>query len=50
MVLKGFEYAQDFEERYVPGPIFRQEYAAASAAIAGMTKEQRRSTFKAQTR
>jgi cytochrome c oxidase subunit 3 len=40
MVLKGFEYAQDFEERYVPGPIFQQEYAAASAEVAGMSKEQ----------
>ena len=40
MVMKGFEYNQDFEERYVPGPIFQQEYAAASAEVAGMTKEE----------
>jgi cytochrome c oxidase subunit 3 len=33
MVLKGFEYAQDFEERYVPGVMFQQEYAAATAEI-----------------
>lgn len=33
MVLKGFEYAQDFEERYVPGTLFQQEYAAATAEV-----------------
>jgi cytochrome c oxidase subunit 3 len=40
MVMKGFEYAQDFEESYVPGRLFQQEYAAASAEVAGMTREQ----------
>ena len=40
MVMKGFEYNQDFEERYVPGVMFQQEYAAANAEIAGMTAEQ----------
>jgi cytochrome c oxidase subunit 3 len=33
MVFKGFEYAQDFEERYVPGPMFQREYAAAEAEL-----------------
>lgn len=32
MVMKGFEYNQDFHERYVPGPIFQREYAKAQAA------------------
>jgi cytochrome c oxidase subunit 3 len=29
MVFKGFEYAEDFHERYVPGSIFHGEYGAA---------------------
>lgn len=33
MVLKGFEYAQDFEERYVPGVMFQKEYDAAVAEV-----------------
>ena len=37
MVLKGFEYAQDFEEKYVPGTIFQKEYAAASAEVAKLS-------------
>lgn len=32
LVVKGFEYAQDFEERYVAGPLFRAEYAEAVEA------------------
>jgi cytochrome c oxidase subunit 3 len=50
MVLKGFEYAQDFEEQYVPGPIFQREYAAASEEIAGMTPEQARERQKTSER
>jgi cytochrome c oxidase subunit III len=40
MVMKGFEYSADLHERYVPGTMFQQEYAAAQAEIAGMTAEQ----------
>ena len=40
MVMKGVEYTQDFEERYVPGALFEKEFAAASAEIAGMSSEQ----------
>jgi len=40
MVMKGVEYSEDFHERYVPGPMFQQEYAAAAAEVAGMTAEQ----------
>lgn len=32
MVMKGFEYRADFHERYVPGPMFQQEYARAVEA------------------
>jgi cytochrome c oxidase subunit 3 len=34
MVMKGFEYAEDFHEKYVPGSLFRGEYGAASAEFA----------------
>ncbi len=37
MVLKGCEYAQDYEERYVPGPMFQREYAAAEAELKGLS-------------
>ncbi len=31
---KAFEYYTDYEERYVPGPIFQEEYAAAEQEAA----------------
>jgi len=40
MVMKGFEYAQDFQEQYVPGSMFQREFAAAQAEVAGMTREE----------
>jgi cytochrome c oxidase subunit III len=33
MVMKGFEYAEDFHERYVPGSIFRGEYDSAEEEL-----------------
>jgi cytochrome c oxidase subunit III len=39
MVMKGFEYNADFEERYVPGRPFQTEYKAASDEIAGKSHE-----------
>jgi cytochrome c oxidase subunit III len=33
MVMKGFEYAEDFHEKYVPGSLFRGEYAAAEGEL-----------------
>jgi cytochrome c oxidase subunit 3 len=33
MVMKGFEYAQDFEEQFVPGTLFQREFAAAEKEI-----------------
>lgn len=33
MVLKAFEYTADYEERYMPGTLFRSEYNAAFEAI-----------------
>ncbi len=47
MVFKGFEYAEDFHEKYVPGPLFQQEYAAAAEEIAPLSHaEAERHTFK----
>ena len=40
MVMKGFEYNIDFEERYVAGRMFQTEYAAAQAELAGLTHEE----------
>ena len=37
MVFKGFEYAEDFHERYVPGPPFQSEYKAAQDEIAKLS-------------
>lgn len=37
MVLKGFEYAEDLHEHYVPGPMFQKELAKASDKIAPMS-------------
>jgi len=37
MVMKGFEYAQDFEEQYVPGPMFQREIAAANEEVATLS-------------
>jgi cytochrome c oxidase subunit 3 len=49
MVVKGFEYAEDFHEHYVPGPSFQQEYAAAAEEVAGLTHDQaQKHTFKAE--
>jgi len=52
MVMKGFEYNADFEERYVPGTLFRREYNAAFEAVfptsplqTPLTKEQARAYF-----
>ena len=33
MVMKGFEYAEDFHEKYVPGTLFRSEYDAAEGEL-----------------
>ena len=50
MVLKGFEYAEDVHERYVPGAMFRGEYDAALKPVFPdtgdpLTKEQARQYF-----
>jgi heme/copper-type cytochrome/quinol oxidase subunit 3 len=50
MVLKGFEYAEDVHERYVPGPMFRGEYEAALRPVFPetgdpLTKDQARQYF-----
>lgn len=52
MVMKGFEYNADFEERYVPGTLFRSEYNAAFEAVfptsplqTPLNKEQARAYF-----
>ena len=37
MVVKGFEYAQDFEEHLVPGPIAQAEYAKTATKLAPMS-------------
>lgn len=37
MVVKGFEYKQDFEEGYVAGPPFQVEYARAVAKLAPLS-------------
>lgn len=37
MGLKGLEYYQDYEERYVPGRLFAQEYARAEQELAGVS-------------
>src|SRR5262249_8735067 len=49
LVLKGFEYAEDFEERYVPGVLFQREYASATARIAGMSRTEAEEYFKNDT-
>ena len=33
MVMKGFEYAEDFHEKYVPGTLFRSQYGPADAEL-----------------
>jgi cytochrome c oxidase subunit 3 len=38
MVLKGFEYAEDVHERYVPGVMFRGEFEPAAAELAAAEK------------
>jgi cytochrome c oxidase subunit 3 len=49
MVMKGFEYAQDFHEKYVPGPMFRQEYAAAEDEVKFLSpSEAKNHTFSAE--
>ncbi|MBN9122066.1 MAG: cytochrome c oxidase subunit 3 [Planctomycetes bacterium] len=49
MVVKGFEYAQDFHERYVPGPLFAAEYDDATAAVRSMSYSQAEEYFKQNT-
>jgi cytochrome c oxidase subunit 3 len=39
LVLKGFEYNQDYEESYVPGVMFQREYAAAEKELADAEKK-----------
>jgi cytochrome c oxidase subunit III len=46
MVIKGFEYAEDVHEHYVPGPMFRNELAKATDKIAHMTHDQAEAYFK----
>lgn len=46
MVMKGFEYAEDFHEQYVPGIIFQRAIGAATEPIAGMTHAQAEEYFK----
>jgi cytochrome c oxidase subunit 3 len=57
MVMKGFEYNADFEERYVPGTLFRSEYNAAFEAVfptsplqPPLTKEQAKDYFEQDAR
>jgi cytochrome c oxidase subunit III len=45
MVLKGFEYNKDFEERYIPGAMFQGEYTKATSSIASMTPAQAEAYF-----
>jgi cytochrome c oxidase subunit 3 len=35
--MKAYEYSVDFHEKFVPGSMFRQELAAATDAVAGMS-------------
>src|SRR5262245_64638982 len=51
MVMKGFEYKIDFQERYVPGRIFQEEHDAAFRAVfptsgPALTREQAEQYFK----
>jgi len=39
MVMKGFEYAEDFHEHYVPGRMFQDELKSARDEIAGKSEE-----------
>lgn len=46
MVVKGFEYSADVHERYVPGPMFQEEYARTVAKIAPMSHSEAEAFFK----
>jgi cytochrome c oxidase subunit 3 len=39
MVMKGFEYAEDFHEKYVPGSLFNSELESAENEIAAENKK-----------
>lgn len=47
MVMKGFEYSADFHEKYVPGSMFRDEYAKAHSAVEKMSHAQAKAYFEA---
>lgn len=49
MVMKGFEYAEDFHEQYVPGVIFQRAHASATESVAGMSRLEAEEYFKKNT-
>ena len=45
MVIKGFEYAEDFHEHYVPGELFQKEYARTAEVVAKLGPEEAEKFF-----
>jgi cytochrome c oxidase subunit III len=43
MVMKGFEYAEDFHEKYVPGNLFRSEYGRTEGELQAEARSRRES-------